>query len=160
MITIETFAPRHAEAVAALILPIQRSEFGIPITLDDQPDLRDVPGVYQRGAGNFWVALKDEAVVGTIAVIDIGDGQGVVRKMFVRGDQRGGTPSVAQRLLDVLVTWCRTHGLRTLSLGTTAPMRAAHRFYERNGFHEIAPNALPAGFPRMAVDTKFYRRAL
>jgi N-acetylglutamate synthase-like GNAT family acetyltransferase len=160
VITIAPFAPRHAEAVAALILPIQRSEFGIPITLDDQPDLRDVPGVYQRGAGNFWVALDDDVVVGTIGVIDIGNGRGVIRKMFVRAEQRGGTPSVAQRLLDTLVAWCLARDLRALSLGTTAPMRAAHRFYERNGFHEITPTALPADFPRMAVDTRFYQRSL
>jgi hypothetical protein len=39
-------------------------------------------------------------------------------------------------------------------------MRAAHRFYERNGFDEIDARALPASFPRMAVDTRFYQRTL
>jgi predicted N-acetyltransferase YhbS len=45
-------------------------------------------------------------------------------------------------------------------LGTTAKFLAAHRFYEKNGFREIAQTELPASFPVMTVDTKFYRRAL
>jgi RimJ/RimL family protein N-acetyltransferase len=45
-------------------------------------------------------------------------------------------------------------------LGTTERFHAAHRFYERNGFKRIAVIDLPATFPRMAVDTRFYRRYL
>jgi hypothetical protein len=37
---------------------------------------------------------------------------------------------------------------------------AAQRFYEKHGVGEIGPADLPAVFPRMAVDTKFYRVAL
>ncbi len=32
-----------------------------------------------------------------------------------------------------------------------------HRFYEKNGFEEINPDTLPASFPRMTIDTKFYK---
>lgn len=158
--TIVPFAPQHTDAVVALILPIQREEFGVPITLADQPDLLDVPGVYQRNAGGFWVALDDDAVVGTIALVDIGSGQGALRKMFVRASHRGAERGVARRLLATLVDHATAHRVRELFLGTTAPMHAAHRFYERNGFREIAAAALPPAFPRMAVDTKFYRRDL
>lgn len=158
--TIVPFTARHADQVVALILPIQREEFGVPITLADQPDLLDVPGFYQRGAGGFWVALDGDAVVGTIAVVDIGCGQGALRKMFVRASHRGAERGVARRLLATLVAWSVAHGIRELFLGTTAPMHAAHRFYERNDFREIAAAALPPAFPRMAVDTKFYRRGL
>ncbi|MGO7422080.1 GNAT family N-acetyltransferase, partial [Rhizobium ruizarguesonis] len=42
-------------------------------------------------------------------------------------------------------------------LGTTDKFVAAHRFYEKNGFTEIAKSALPRTFPLMAVDSKFYR---
>ena len=39
-------------------------------------------------------------------------------------------------------------------------MNAAHRFYEKQGFTLIDPAELPASFPRMAVDSRFYRREL
>jgi predicted N-acetyltransferase YhbS len=46
--------------------------------------------------------------------------------------------------------------VREVFLGTTARFLAAHRFYEKNGFREIARQALPHSFPVMSVDTKFY----
>ena len=45
-------------------------------------------------------------------------------------------------------------------LGTTDAFLAAHRFYEKHGFSRIDRDALPAAFPVMAVDTRFYRLAL
>ena len=35
-----------------------------------------------------------------------------------------------------------------------------HRFYEKNGFQLIDPDTLPARFPKMKVDTRFYRLGL
>jgi N-acetylglutamate synthase-like GNAT family acetyltransferase len=138
-----------------LILPIQREEFGVAITAEDQPDLFDIPGFYQRGAGNFWLALRGGRVVGTVALVDIGDGLGALRKMFVHRDFRG-QAGVARALLDTLRVWARERGLRAIYLGTTAKYLAAHRFYEKNGFREVRADELPPSFPRMAVDTKFY----
>jgi hypothetical protein len=39
--------------VIDLILHIQRQEFGLPIALEDQPDLLEIPTIYQRDNGNF-----------------------------------------------------------------------------------------------------------
>jgi GNAT superfamily N-acetyltransferase len=156
MIGVSPFAEEHAEGVVSLILPIQQDEFGIPITLEGQPDLRDIPGFYQRGAGNFWVATAGSAVVGTVALLDIGDGAVALRKMFVAKEFRGAEHGVAKQLLDVALAWCREHAHRCVYLGTTAKFLAAHRFYERNGFREIQRTELPPNFPVMTVDTKFY----
>lgn len=159
MIRITPYTPAHANGVIDVILPIQQQEFGVAVTLQDQPDLLDIPGFYQRNAGNFWVALDDDAVVGTIALLDIGNAQAALRKMFVRADWRGRGRGVAQRLLDTLLYWSREEGLREILLGTTEHFLAAHRFYEKNGFSEIDKALLPSTFPRMAVDSKFYKRS-
>jgi GNAT superfamily N-acetyltransferase len=150
------FSDEHQAGVIDVILPIQQSEFGISITLGDQPDLRDIPGFYQRGSGNFWVALAGAQVVGTIGLLDIGHAQGALRKMFVRAEYRGPTHQVARRLLETLLGWCREKQIREVFLGTTAKFLAAHRFYEKWGFAEIPKTDLPAAFPVMSVDTKFY----
>lgn len=160
MTDIATFSPEHAADVAALILSIQREEFGFPITLADQPDLSDIPGFYQRGAGNFWIALQEGAVVGTIALLDIGNRQAALRKMFVAPEYRGREHGTAKGLLDTLIDWSREHRLREIFLGTTAKFLAAHRFYEKHDFREIGRHELPAGFQFMAVDTKFYVRKI
>lgn len=64
----------------------------------------------------------------------------------------------ALRLLDTLLDWARDRGVREIFLGTTPKFLAAHRFYEKNGFSEIARSEVPPAFPIMTVDKKFYRR--
>lgn len=157
MIQIVPFTAHHLSGVVDVILPIQQSEFKIPITLDAQPDLLDIPGFYQKGKGNFWVALHGSEVVGTIALLDIGGAQGALRKMFVKEKKRGAVEGVARRLLRVVLDWCILHEVNELFLGTTAKFLAAHRFYEKNGFSEIKQDELPVTFPVMSVDTKFYK---
>lgn len=139
-----------------LILSIQRDEYGIAITAQDQPDLTDVPAFYQSGTGGFWVAMVDGRLVGTIALKDIGSGNAALRKMFVAAAHRGRTAGVAQALLDKLMADARDRGARHVWLGTTEHFAAAHRFYERNGFKRVERENLPDAFPRMMVDTRFY----
>lgn len=151
------FSPGQEEQILGLILPIQQQEFRVPITAADQPDLAAIPAVYQKGRGGFWVGMQGDEVVGTIGLIDFGPG-GAIRKMFLRSDQRGS--GLAQALLDTLQAHAREGGLPLLALGTLPQMAAAHRFYERNGFTRVDPESLPPAFPRMAVDTVFYRKDL
>ncbi len=156
-IAIKPYSEIYKNQIIQLILKIQTEEFGIPISIKDQPDLERITQFYQKGCGNFWVALDDDRVVGTVALIDIGEGQTALRKMFVDNDYRGKDKGVAKVLLDVLIAWCNLKKVHEIYLGTTSAYLAAHRFYEKNGFHEISKEALPKAFPVMQVDTKFYK---
>jgi N-acetylglutamate synthase-like GNAT family acetyltransferase len=62
--------------------------------------------------------------------------------------------------LEQLVRSAEGKGIRELYLGTTEKFLAAHRFYEKNGFGRVALESLPEAFPRMSLDTRFYRRTL
>jgi predicted N-acetyltransferase YhbS len=44
-----------------------------------------------------------------------------------------------------------------VQLGTVEQLKAAHRFYERNGFESIAKEDLPVYFPLMSTDTMFFQ---
>lgn len=160
MLHIVPFRMECRKTVIDLIVPIQQQEFGLAIDLAAQPDLIDIPGVYQQGKGGFWLALQDDQLVGTVALLDIGHGQAALRKMFVKASHRGHPHGVAQRLLKTLLDWCQRQQLREIYLGTTAQFLAAHRFYEKQGFERIDIAELPAHFPRMSVDTRFYRMQL
>jgi N-acetylglutamate synthase-like GNAT family acetyltransferase len=157
-IRIEPFTPVYKQQVIDVIVPIQQEEFNIPITPDDQPDLQQIPAFYQKDNGNFWLAITGDKVVGTIALLDIGNRQGALRKMFVHKDYRGRVHGTGQLLLNTLLSWSQQKGFAEIYLGTTAKFLAAHRFYEKNGFEEITVPELPASFPRMEVDVKFYRK--
>ena len=156
MLTIRPFRPGDDDAVVGVILPIQREEFGIAITAADQPDLADIPGWYQVGGGQFWLAELGGEAVGTVALKDIGGSALALRKMFVKPTARGPV-GAAQALLDTALDHARANGVASIWLGTTDRFKAAHRFYEKNGFLRVEAEALPDAFPRMAVDTRFYR---
>lgn len=156
-VELQRWAPTDRDDVIAFVLGIQRDEFGVPITAADQPDLGDVPAHYGAGRGGFWVARDARGVAGTVGLLDHGGDAAVLRKMFVRADARGRAQGVSERLIDVVLSHARNAGLRVLRLGTRPEMRAAHRFYERHGFRRIDEAELPASFPRMRVDSVFYR---
>ncbi len=154
------YAKADEDAVIVHVLAIQQGEFSVPVTAEDQPDLRAVAEVYQSGTGGFWVAELDGRTVGTIGLIGFGTSEGALRKMFVTAEARGRELGVAAGLLDILIAHARERGIRGITLGTIERLHAARRFYEKNGFVLIDPDALPQGFPRMAVDTHFYRLEL
>ena len=156
-IVIKKFTEDYKDDVIDLIIDIQQNEFHIPIKREDQPDLSDIANFYQSGKGNFWVALCNGRVIGTIALIDIGNYQGALRKMFVKATYRGRTYNTAKLLLLQLMTWARECEVHDIYLGTTEKFLAAHRFYEKNGFSQINKVTLPDTFPIMKVDTKFYK---
>ncbi|MCE4048151.1 MULTISPECIES: GNAT family N-acetyltransferase [Bacillaceae] len=154
---VELFRQKHQAEVVDLILTIQQTEYNIPITKEDQPDLLMIETFYQRGKGNFWVARSEEKVVGTIALLDIGNSQAALRKMFVHKDYRGAGYNTARLLLENALAWAKEVDILEVYLGTTPQFLAAHRFYEKNQFTSIELAELPKAFPLMEVDKKFYK---
>lgn len=146
----------HCQDIINIILPIQQIEFGVPITLEGQPDLLDIETNYIKDGGNFWGTFDGDKLVGTIALMNAGDGVGAIRKMFVLKEYRGKEFGIAQQLLDTLLQYCREHHIPHVCLGTVGQLQAAQRFYEKNGFQKLTAEDLPANFPRMKPDHIFY----
>ncbi|MDK8642556.1 GNAT family N-acetyltransferase [Niallia taxi] len=154
---VKAYSEQYQTGVLDLILHIQQTEYNIPITKEDQPDLMMIETFYQRGKGNFWVARVEDKVVGTIALLDIGNSQVALRKMFVAKDYRGSGFNTAVRLLQNALDWAKERTVKEVFLGTTPQFLAAHRFYEKNSFTSIEMSELPKAFPLMEVDKKFYK---
>jgi N-acetylglutamate synthase-like GNAT family acetyltransferase len=160
-IQILVYEPQYQTQVIELILKIQQQEFGLRITLDDQTDLLNISKFYQQGNGNFWTAIDIDTkkVIGTIAAIDMGNSQLALRKMFVDASYRGRV-GAGKQLLSSLLIWAREKNVKKIYLGTIEKFKAAHKFYGKNGFSEINQSDLPATFPLMQGDTKFYKLSL
>ena len=159
-VKIQVYSDEYQQGVIKLILDIQQGEFGVPITLSQQPDLNTIPSFYQKGNGNFWVALFGNTVVGTIALIDIGSSQVALRKMFVDKNFRGKEYKTAQRLLDTALEWMKQKECKEVFLGTIDLFHAAQKFYRKNGFEEVAKKDLPPNFPAMALDNTFFGKKI
>lgn len=160
MIQVIPYKKKYQDDIINLILHIQQNEFGVPITIHDQKDLLNIDAVYKKDKGNFWIAVQEEKLIATIALIDIGNREGCLRKMFVQQEFRGKKYGVAILLLNTLMDWAKQKNMSAIYLGTTEVLKASHRFYEKNAFVLLPKEKLPQSFPVMEVDTRFYVRAL
>lgn len=103
----------------------------------------------------FWVAMNGEYLIGTIGVLLKKNKCAVVKSMFVAKEHRGS--DVAFQLLSKLISYCKRKNVRCIYLGTMSQMKAAHRFYEKNGFVKITAADVPADFGMNLVDDVFYQ---
>ncbi|MBU9712296.1 GNAT family N-acetyltransferase [Evansella tamaricis] len=158
--SVKEYSSEYQKEVVDLILEIQQKEYNISITKEDQPDLFQIEEFYQSGNGNFWVAVLDDKVVGTISLLDIGNKHVALRKMFVKKEYRGKTFQIASLLLNTAINWANDKSITKVYLGTTLQFVAAHRFYEKSGFISIDVSELPENFPILRVDKKFYKYEL
>lgn len=158
-VTIIPFEEKYTQEVVDLILPIQRDEFNIDISIEDQPDLLRIKEEYIDTGGNFWVALSEGKVIGTIALVKLENHYGAIKKMFVAKPFRG-EKQVGKKLLETLVTYCKDQGYERLYLGTVEVLKAAQRFYQKHHFERIDKSDMPKDYHLMDVDTEFFMRDL
>lgn len=154
---IKPFESIYQAEVIALIERIQEREFEIPIEEGQRKELQSIPESFQKNKGNYWVALFNKKVIGTIAVIDIGHHAFELRDVFLDKDYRGKISGFAKQLLDVVISWSKQNKVSTIYLGTTLKFKAAHRFYEKHGFIEIVREEMPSYCQPMDCDEKFYK---
>jgi len=163
-VRIVPYEERHREALAVLVVDIQRGEFGLNASAAGQPDLVDPAGFFRGAGGEIWVALVGtpprEEVVGSVALLDFGDRRAALRNMFVRADRRGEPHRIAERLLEALLAWARAHDFAEIYLDTLQAFKAAHRFYARHDFEELAKADMPPDFPAMNWNARFFRLTL
>ncbi|MEO6685868.1 MAG: GNAT family N-acetyltransferase, partial [Dyadobacter sp.] len=77
-------------------------------------------------------------------------------KMFVKKEFRGKETGTAQQLLDILIEYSKEKEIADLYLGTVDMLKAAHRFYEKNGFVKMKSEEMPDYFPRMMGENVYY----
>ncbi|MCS3869798.1 N-acetylglutamate synthase-like GNAT family acetyltransferase [Chryseobacterium ginsenosidimutans] len=155
MLEISTVNDTYSKSIIDLILNIQQKEFNVHITIDDQPDLMQIDDFYFANGGSFWGAFINGELVGTIALVKFDENAAAIRKMFVKKEFRGKEYNIAQKLLEILISYCRENGIKEVYLGTVSILKAALRFYERNHFTVINKELLPAKFPIMNADNVF-----
>lgn len=149
------FKEEYQENVIALILEIQREEYGLDIGIEEQTDLLDITNHYLN-QGCFWLALDDnDKVCGTIALITLENQASALKKMFVRKDLR--RCGLGRRLLETCFAYCQQEAIREIYLGTVDQLVQAQKFYQNLGFERITKADLPKDFPVLELDNVFYR---
>lgn len=141
-VVVEDYRGGRDREIAALVLSIQNDEAGLDLTLEEQPDLMDIPAAY--ASGGFWIATAEEKVVGCIGLLAFGT-CGVLKKLFVAARYRG-AHGPAAALLEKVLQRARELGMDSVVLDTPAAATRSHRFYLKAGFAPITPAELPRGY--------------
>jgi len=145
------FKNKHQPLVDVLLHKIN-AEFERSMFPDASVPMKTVA----HAIGNqFWVAVQNDELIGTIGVMLKKDHSAVVKSLFVAKEYRG--TEVASLLLTKLVEHCKKKKVQHIYLGTMSQMKAAHRFYEKNGFIRIEETDVPLDLGMNPVDDVFYR---
>ncbi len=152
---IEPYSGRFDDEIISLILSIQNDEAKIGLSLQEQPDLLDIHCSYQETGGEFWVALSDGKVIGTIGLMMQEKHCAILKKFFVKKEFR--SQKVGWALYQELLRFARGAGVRQIVLDTPSVAHASHRFYEKAGFCRIDPSELPIPYVYPDRNSRLYR---
>ena len=139
-ITIRAFSERDADQVRALFVAVNR--------LLSPPDLREafeayiehslveeidrIPAYYGERAGSFWVAVKDDRLVGMFGLERTSDGAMELRRMYV--DPSARRQGIASLMLQSAENECRRQSISRLTLSTSEIQAAALALYKNAGY--------------------------
>lgn len=88
--------------------------------------------MHKENGGNFWIAIENEEVIGTISLENLGDKKGLLKSLYVAREYRN--RRIASNLMDILLNFAKEKGYKTLELDTYGKFHIAIKFYEKIGF--------------------------
>lgn len=151
---IETYRGKYDDQIISLILSIQNEEAKIGLSLQEQPDLLDIHRSYQQIGGEFWIALSDGRVIGTIGLMLRENHCAIMKKFFVEKAFR--SQKVGLSLYNELLQYAMSKEVRYIILDTPSVAHVSHRFYEKAGFFRISSGELPVPYSYPDRDSILY----
>lgn len=96
--------PKHLAELTDLINYCQNIEANLDIKMAEQADIFEIEDYYQKQGGQFWIALHDNKVVGSIALLPFDKETAILKKFFTYPEFRGNPVRLGQQLFDVFYT--------------------------------------------------------
>jgi len=148
------YTDNYRQQVINLILHIQNNEAKINLSIDEQPDLLNVKKYYFNNNGKFWLAIENDELIGTIGLMNKGDGNGVLKKFFVRKDYRNRKIGLA--LYEKFYEYVLENNFKHILLDTPSVALSSHNFYEKAGFNKIDKIQIPFEYDYPDRDSYLY----
>ena len=149
MITIKPFKVGYQKEIDMMLMEISK-EFEATIFSNGKSS-------QANAFDKYWVAFHREELIGTISILKMESGCCILKNMFVKKEFRGKKFNASHKLLLKVFNWCKSENINSIYLGTMEQFVAAHKFYEKNGFQEIAKSELPESFIQNPLDSVFYK---
>lgn len=156
MISIIQFKNCYTQDVIDLVLHFQNDGTRPLVTVDDQPDLLNIKESYINAGGDFWIAIDNDKLIGSIGIMPCSKEIAVLKKFFVYEEYQGKPYHLGQKLYAALLSFAKEKGFTTLLLDTPRNTVRAHKFYEKAGFKKVDENELPLKFSHPYKDCDFF----
>jgi putative acetyltransferase len=142
-VTIRQFEERDAPRVRELFVtinrllspPNMRQAFEAYIERSLVEEIDRISDYYGERGGGFWVAVRDQQIVGMFGLESAGTSSFELRRMYV--DPFARRHGVASAMLRFAEGECRRLGARRIELSTSELQSAAIAFYERAGYELV-----------------------
>ena len=156
MISITQFKDCYTQDVIDLVLHFQNDGTRPFVTVKDQPDLLSIKESYINTGGNFWTAIDNDRLIGSIGIMPYGKEIAVLKKFFVYEEYQENPFHLGQKLYAVLSSFAKEKGFTTILLDTPHNTVRAHKFYEKAGFKKVDEKELPLMFSHPYKDCDFF----
>ena len=156
MLEIIQFQDKYTQDVIELVLHFQNDGSRPKMTLEDQPDLLTITKSYIQAGGNFWIAVDDGRLAGSVGIVPCGNDIAAMKKFFVYEKYQGEPFHLGRQLYDKLIDFAKEKGIKQIMLDTPKNTTRAHKFYEKAGFKKIEESELPAQYSHHYKGSDFF----
>jgi N-acetylglutamate synthase-like GNAT family acetyltransferase len=152
--------PKTTAEIVDLVNFCQNIEAGLGLTMAEQYDLFEIEDHYQKIGGQFWTAIEDDKVVGTISLLPLNSDTAVLKKFFTYPDFRGEPEYLGKKLYEEFIEFAKEHNFKTIVLDSPGSQKRAHHFYRNQGFKEVTEDELTVSWSYPHSNSKFFQSEL
>lgn len=152
--------PQYLAELVDLINYCQNTEAKLNIKMAEQNDIFQIDTYYQQKGGDFWIALENNHVVGSIALLPLDSKTAVLKKFFTYPDYRGKPNHLGAKLYQELLTFAKQKSFQRIVLDTPEKETRSHYFYEKNGFKQVSSENFNVSYPYPDRDSRLYQLTL
>lgn len=132
MFEILEYTEEYKDEVNKLMYTILVEEYGFEVFSKEILKSENVE--YLKENNKLWIAIVDGKIIGTSGILKIDDKNVLLKKVYVEETYRG--KGIAQKLLDLCITYALEIGYEYMRLETYYRLERARGFYTKNGFKE------------------------